>query len=347
MSKPIALVKEGFTKVRTYWRTPPLGNYMNYKEIVSLAGGGIGVKFVITFVMAAIISANNAFVGNTIGVKPMQMYGIYVACVLIGFPLTMLRARIIDNSRSRKGKYRPYIISMGLPTVLLSIGYVWAPYELMGETGKIVTVVLFNIGFQYFYNFLYDAYDNYVSVLSSNTQERSNVLAIRAVTDSLAPTITNAIVPLVGKAITGTNNLFDIRIYRLVWTPILIIGFLLSLIVYKNTKEKIIQAKTHVVRVKFVDAFRAVMKNKYFWIISLAGWMGFLEGMANNILAWLYTYQDACTSGQYVLLTTIYGNASLWGMLLAPFSIRKFGKKNTLIFTNAMNIVFIAALSPL
>ncbi len=338
--------KEGLGKVRTYWRTPPLGNYMNYKEIVSLAGGGIGVKFIITFVQAAIISANNAFVGNTIGIKPMQMYGIYVACVLAGFPLTMLRARIIDNSRSRKGKYRPYIISMGLPTVLLSIGYVWAPYNLMGDFGKIATVLLFNIGFQYFYNFLYDAYDNYVSVLSSNTQERSNVLAIRAVTDSFAPTITNAIVPIIGRIITGSNNLFDIRIYRLVWTPILIIGFILSFIIYKNTKEKIIQAKTHVVRIKFVDAFRAVMKNKYFWIISLAGWVGFLEGMANNILAWLYTYQEACTSAQYVILTTVYGNASLWGMLLAPLSIRKIGKKNTLIFTNAMNIIFIALLFP-
>lgn len=338
--------KDIFGKVRTYWRTPPLGNYMNYKEIVSLSAGGMGVKFVITFVMAAIISANNAFVGNTIGVKPMQMYGIYVFSVLAGFPLTMLRARIIDNTRGRQGKYRPYIISMGLPTVILSIGYVWAPYEHMGDIGKIATVLFFNIGFQFFYNFLYDAYDNYVSVLSSNTQERSNVLAIRAVTDSLAPTITNAIVPIIGKAITGTNNLFDIRIYRLVWTPILIIGFLMSLIIYKNTREKIIQAKTHVVRVKFVDAFRAVIKNKYFWIISLAGWMGFLEGMANNILAWLYTYQNACTSGQYVLLTTIYGNASLWGMLLAPFSIKKFGKKKTLIFTNALNIVFIALLFP-
>ncbi len=338
--------KEGFTKVRTYWRTPPLGNYMTYKEIVSLASGGLGVKFVITFVQAAIISANNAFVGNTIGVKPMQMYAIYAACVIAGFPLTMLRAKIIDNSRSRKGKYRPYIISMGLPTVLLSIGYVWAPYEHMNDFWKIATVLIFNLGFQFFYNFLYDAYDNYVSVLSSNTQERSNVLAIRAVADSLAPSITNAIVPIVGKLITGTNDLFDIRIYRYVWPPVLVVGFLLSLIIFKNTKEKIIQARTHDVRIKFIDAVRAVMKNKYFWIISLAGWVGFLEGMANNILAWLYTYQEACTPAQYVILTTLYGNASLWGMLLAPISIYKFGKRNTLIFTNAMNIFFIGMLYP-
>ncbi|MBR6634233.1 MAG: MFS transporter, partial [Clostridia bacterium] len=128
--------------------------------------------------------------------------------------------------------------------------------------------------------------------------------------------------------------------------PILIIGFLISFILYKNTKEKIIQAKTHVVRIKFIDAFRAVIKNKYFWIISLAGWMGFLESMANSILGWLYTYQNACSSAQFALLQTIYGNASFWGMLLAPICIYKFGKRNTLIFTNVMNIFFIALLYP-
>lgn len=341
------MAKNAIGKVRTYWRTPPLGNYMNYKEILSLAGGGIGVKFIITFVQATIISANNVFVGNTIGIKPMQMYAIYVASILAGFPLTMLRAKIVDGSHSRKGKYRPYIISMGLPTVLLSIGYVWAPYEIMNDAWKIATVVFFNIGFQFFYNFLYDAYDNYVTVLSSNSQERADVSAIRAITDSFAPTITTTLIPLLGGVITGSNDLFDIRIYRYIWPGFLIIGFLLSLIIYKNTKENIIQARTHIVQIKFKDALRAVMKNKYFWITSIAGWVGFLENMAVSILSWLYTYQNACTPGQYAIITLIYGNASFWGMALAPFCIRRFGKRNILVFTNAMNIVFLAALYPI
>ena len=344
---PIGMVKEGFSKVKTYWKTPPLGNYMNFKEIASLAGGGIGVKFIITCVSAVLLSATNVFVGNTIGIEPMNMYYIYIIAVIISFPLTMLRAYIIDNARNRKGKYRPYILTMGLPTVLLSIGYFWMPYEKMGsQVLKCAVVLLFNIGFQFFYNFLYDAYDNYIVVLSPNTQERANVSSIKSVTDSFAPTITNAIIPLLATSIIGTNNLNDIRLYRYIWPPVLIVGFLLSVIVYVNTEEKIVQAKTHVVQIKFVDALRAVAKNKYFWVISLAGWLGFLESAFLNILNWLYSYQHVCTSGEYSLIVTIYGNASLWGMLLAPLSIKKIGKRNTLILTNALNIVFIAAVYP-
>ena len=99
-------------------------------------------------------------------------------------------------------------------------------------------------------------------------------------------------------------------------------------------------------QIKFSDAFREVAKNKYFWIISLATWIGFLETAYANILYWLCNYGGACSQGTYVIITTVYGNASLWGMLLAPFCIRKWGKKNVQIVTNLFNIIFILCMYP-
>ena len=341
-------VKDGFSYVKTYWKTPPLGNYMPIKEIAALAGGGMGIRFITQCVSSVLLSATNVFVGNTIGIEPMNLYYIYLIAVVISFPLTMVRAYIVDNTRNKKGKYRPYLISMGIPTVLLSIGYFWMPYEKMeSQITKCVVVLLFNIGFQFFYNFLYEAYYNYVVVLSPNTQERANVSSIKAVVESFGPSVTGIIIPLFAKNFIGTDNLNDIRIYRYIWVPILILGLFLSIIVYANTHERIIQAKTHVVQIKFMDALREVAKNKYFWITSLAGWLGFLEGACFNILNWLYSYQHACTAGQYALITTVYGNASLWGMLLAPLSIKKIGKGKTLLLINTLNIVFIGAIYPI
>lgn len=341
-------VKDGFSYVKTYWKTPPLGNYMPIKEIAALAGGGMGIRFITQCVSSVLLSATNVFVGNTIGIEPMNLYYIYLIAVVISFPLTMLRAYIVDNTRNKKGKYRPYLISMGIPTVLLSIGYFWMPYEKMeSQVTKCVVVLLFNIGFQFFYNFLYEAYYNYVVVLSPNTQERANVSSIKAVVESFGPSVTGIIIPLFAKNFIGTGNLNDIRIYRYIWVPILILGLFLSIIVYANTHERIIQAKTHVVQIKFMDALREVTKNKYFWITSLAGWLGFLEGACFNILNWLYSYQHACTAGQYALITTVYGNASLWGMLLAPLAIKKIGKGKTLLLINSLNIVFIGAIYPI
>ena len=328
------------------WKTPAEGRYMSIKEIVSLSGGGIGVRFVVYCIGQMIINTGNTLLGNTIGISPEPLYAIYIISLLTSIPLTALRANIIDNTRSMKGKYRPYIISMGIPSVILGIGFIMMPYEGMTQFGKCLTVLLFNIGFQFFYNFYTDAYESIINVLSPNSIERSDVLAVRCIVENLSPSIAGIFLPIVAKLITGNDTLYDLKIYRVLFPAMIFAGFLISMVVYVNTEEKTIQAKSHVIKVKFTDALRAVARNKYFWVISLAGWLGFLEGAFGNIMGWMYNYQDACSAAQYSIITAIAGNASLWPNIVAPFAIRRFGKKRILIFTNILNIGLIAFMLP-
>lgn len=335
-----------FLSLKNNWKTAPEGRYIPFKEIVSLAVGGIGVKFIVYCVSTMILSVGNTLIGNTIGIPPTSIYFIYILSVVASFPLTGLRAKMIDSSGSMKGKYRPYILKMGLPTVLLGIGFIWAPYELMSMPVKCITVLLFNIGFQFFYNFLLDANDSIINVLSPNSIERTDVYAVKSVIENISPSIASIFLPIVAKAITGDNTLYDMTVYRVLYPPMLIVGFLVSIIIYVNTEERIVQPKNHTVGMSFVDSFRAVARNKYFWIISLAGWIGFLEGSFGTILGWMYNYQGACSPGQYAVITAIAGNASLWPNLFAPFLIRRFGKKKILILSNVLNIIFIALMLP-
>ena len=96
---------------------------MTFKEIASLSGGGIGVRAITYCVSQMILSVGNSLIGNTIGIDPIPLYIIYVISLLSGFPLTALRARMIDNTRSMKGKYRPYLITMGIPTTVLGMAF--------------------------------------------------------------------------------------------------------------------------------------------------------------------------------------------------------------------------------
>lgn len=332
--------------LKLYWKEPPRGRYMPFKEIASLAIGGMGVKFICYAVQLMILSVGNTLIGNTIGIPPRELYVIYVLSVIASFPLTAIRAKIIDNSGNKKGKFRPYIFTMAIPTVILAIGFTWMPYDSMSTLWKCITVLLYNIGFQFFYMFMFDSYTNIINVLSPNTYERSDVNSVTAVVDSFAPTIISFILPLLASAITGQNTIYDMKIYRVIFPPILLFGLLLTIFIHKNTEEKIVQAKTHIVQIKFMDALRAVAKNKYFWIISLASWIGFLESSFATILAWLYNYQEACTPMQYSIVTAIYGNSALWSMIFAPILIRKIGKRNLLISSNLLSIVFILMLYP-
>lgn len=343
--------------VRYYWNEPPKGRFMSFKEILSYSGGGIGFYLIVSMSYTCLLGATNVFVTGTIGIGPSDMYILYVIAILANIPLTALRANIIDNTRSKAGKYRPYIITMGIPTVLLFIGITWFPYnslkmivgtnEILGKSAdyiaKCAVVLFFNLLLQFFYNFFYDAYENLIHVLSPNSQERADVSSIKSIIYSLGPSIVNFVMPIIAQNVFHTNQT-DIRVYRLLFPILGALGMALCIIVYANTQEKIIQAKTHVVQIRFTDALKAVAKNKYFWIISLASWIGFLEAAYNNILYWLYNYGGACSGNAYSLIVTLNGNSALWGMILAPFCIRKWGKKAVLVVTNILNIIFILSM---
>ncbi|MBE6835570.1 MAG: hypothetical protein E7515_04885 [Ruminococcaceae bacterium] len=341
------------SNVKTYWRRPPEGRYMTFKEIGAYAFGGIGAYFIIQLGSTLIVSTTNIIVSNAIGVGPKHTYLIYLISTLLNIPLTGIRANMVDNTRGKGGKYRPYLLPMGIPTALIALIYVWFPYAKMydlfpgmlfgyekGYVIKCLIVTLCNLGLHFFFFFFQDAYTNLIHVLSPNTQERTDVLAIKAVVYSLAPSIMNIVNPMIAKRFAN-DNLTDIRVYRITYPIFAIIGIALIIVVWANTTEKIVQAKTHTVQVRFTDALKEVAKNKYFWIISLAGWLGFLELAYGNILVYSQSYGKTANGDQMAIINTLIGNASLWGMLLAPLCIRKFGKKKVLIGVNLMNVACI------
>ena len=334
---------------RVYWNYPMPGRYMPFKEITAYSVGGIGMYFLIYCIQQLTLSTTNLIIGNAIGIEPNFMYLLYAVSIIISFPATAIRANIIDNARSKQGKYRPYMLYMAFPTAAIVIGMVMVPYEkIESQIIKGIIVLLFNIGIQFFYMFFYEAYENLIMVLSPDTQERADVLTIKSVVYSLAPSIATAVLPLVASLVTEDGSITDMNVYRVLYPPFAVIGIICSVYIYANTQEKIVQAKTHVIRIKFWDALKAVAKNKLFWVISLAGWVGFLETTYGQMINWCYEYHSKgdISAGAFSFLGLFVGNASLWGMLAAPFAIRKWGKKKVVIVTNILNAIFLALLYP-
>lgn len=351
-----AKIKTFIDNVRFYWKEPAKGRYMNFKEIVAYAGGGIGAYFIIAMGANLMVTTGNMIVGGAIGIAPTDMYLIYLISNLVNIPLTGIRANIIDNTRGKGGKYRPYLLSMGLPTALIIIAYVWFPYEqldilftgqLFGKSaGYVATcgiVLVFNLLLYFFYNFFNDAYTNLVHVLSPNTQERTDVLAVKSVVYSLGPSIINVVLPIISQLVAN-NNLYDIKVYRIGYPIFALLGIGLTIVVFANTQEKIVQAKTHTIQINFIDSLKEVVKNKYFWIIACAGWLGFLESSYASVLGWSYSYGHLCNGTTYGIIQALTGNAALWGMLLAPLCIRKWGKKRVLVAVNTANVFCILAM---
>lgn len=337
-------VSTTWNNVVLHWKTPALGKYVSYKEIIAYGIGGMGVQFVMFFCSLIALSATSFLVGNTIGIKPMHLQYMAVASTVIGFGITIGRSYIIDSARFKSGKFRPWLAITGIPTVIIAVVFVWLPYETMSYMQKVIAVFLCYNLLQCFYPFFQQAYTDLANVISPNSHERTDIVSVSSIIYSMAPSLTGLFVPMLS---TLTGGLNSITTYRIIHPLVAVVGLLLSYVAYAGTRERIIVAESHVTQFKFSDAFRAVAKNKYFWITSLAGWLGFLEGAVGVIIGWTFIYAYPNRMGLYGVATTLIGNAALWAMLICPIAIRVLGKRNLLIWCNITNVVLIGLLYPL
>ena len=57
------------TSLKSYWKTPPNGRYIPFKEIAAYSVGGIGVQFVVYGVGYIGLSATSLLAGSALGLK--------------------------------------------------------------------------------------------------------------------------------------------------------------------------------------------------------------------------------------------------------------------------------------
>lgn len=338
----ISKAKNLYLTAKEYWTEPPKGNYIPYKEVASLSGAGFGVYWTTLLASTIGLNASNFLVGASIGLRPVDLQIMLNVANLIGIPMGIFRSWYYDNHNIKGGKFLPFIQRTGLPIVLISMIFVWLPYENMEYITKAVVVwfmyMLLNV-FSCFYN---ESYTYFQQIISPDAQERATVMSISQVIYSLAPTITNLFIPLIAGLTWGLNNIWT---YRIIYPVFTIVGLIIATIFFRRVKERLILPKKKPEPVRMLDAIREVAKNKYYWIIQAAGWVVFLESGYGVVLGWSFVYaHGGAYEASLGLANTIIGNAALWSMLLAPLAIKKMGKRNLLITANSINILILLVL---
>lgn len=327
---------------KQYWSAPPKGKYVPYKEIASISGAGFGVHWLMYLTSTISLDASSFLVGATIGLRPKDLYVMLLVANITGIPIGIFRAWYYDNHTYKGEKFLPFIRRTALPIFLVSLIFVWLPYDRWNYITKAVVVELMFFLLSNLCAFYNESYTYFQQIFSPDAQERANVLSISQVIYSLAPTLTGLFGPFLISLAGGVDNIWT---YRIVYPIISVIGLIISMIFFRKVKERIILPKTKPEPVRFFDAIREVAKNKYYWITSVASWVVFLESGYGIILSWSFVYSN---EGKYYsssgIATTIIGNAALWSMLLAPLAIKLIGKRNLLILTNTVNVLFLIAL---
>ncbi|MDR1939166.1 MAG: MFS transporter [Clostridiales bacterium] len=330
------------TDFREYWTKPPKGRYISYKEVGAYSLGGIGKMLIGMLTVYIGLSATNTFVGSVIGLRPVDLQIMNNILAVFNALFTILRGIIVDNTRTRWGRFRPYIGLMGIPAVALMTIFVFLPFDSMRNySTKLMLTFIFAVSLSLLSPLLNDTYTDLRTVMSPNTQERSFLIAVSSMIASAAPTVANLFIPtLVGSLGWYT----DIRPYRFLFVPLGIIGLFFMFFTMFGTKERVFISKQFKPKIKTLYAVGQVYRNKYWWIRTIAGWTAFLEGGIAALYGWIFTYQLQDPTIQTIVIT-VTGGASTIAMLTTPFIIKKIGPKNLMIFQNLLNIVCLSLMS--
>lgn len=145
--------------VRLYWKTPSIGKYLPYKEIAAYSVGGMGWQAIRMVATAMTVTGTNIVLSNATGISPTKLLIIYYITAICGIPFTAIRANMVDNIRAKGGKYRPYLLTMGIPTALLAMAIVYTPYKSFSSTLAVyIVITIYSLCLQFVYTFFDEAY---------------------------------------------------------------------------------------------------------------------------------------------------------------------------------------------
>ena len=327
-------VQDFLKEVKAFWRTPAKGDYVAYKEYLMLSVGWLGMRFATIFGIS--FSVNDPFTAMTLKMTHKDLLLFSYICTAIGYALAPLNAYIIDNLRSRVGKYKVYI-RLGIPAGILSLFALFYPYEKMSYWPMVIS--LFVIGqiqgyVQQWYN---TGVSNLVYVISPNSQERVKIMMVSSLVHNFAPSLTGILIPVMSDVFAG-GDLYNVKTYRMVYPVIIIIGVVMSMTAYYGVEERIVQPRSQVTGVGLGEALRAVSRNKLFWIKCTDSWNNFMEDCKNILLQWVFYYGKAGSMTLYGIIDTVSYNSSMWAMLFSPWLINKLGKRGFKLVKNISQI---------
>lgn len=349
-----------FFKLKTYWKKPPKGYYVTYKEFVNLSLGYGGLSFLSVMIQWTTLATSVHMMISYFKVNTGLVWVLSLIGSLIALVRSPILSMIIDNNNSKRGKFKPFLMwSCAAAAVCFCcipfIPNAWNAINLFSfempaipifgiaeastlsvSVAVLVMFVLLQIG-AFFQTLFSQCLCGVEQTISTVAQERANIGAIRGLICNIPSSLVNVVLPiLAGSLFAKLGGWNSIEMYR--WAfPFCAIGAVaLTFFTVKGTKERVVVNQRYRAKVKFFDGAKELSKNKYFWIITI---MNIAAGIRNycNLTTWItqYSFQsDLAVTIVGLYCSTLLMNILILGMVLGPILIKKFGKRKIMVVTS-------------
>jgi GPH family glycoside/pentoside/hexuronide:cation symporter len=231
---------------------------------------------------------------------------------------------ISDRTRTRWGKFRPYILWTALPYSVLAVLAFTTPD--LGPTGKVIYAAVTYLLLMTAYTAINLPYSSLGAVMTADSLERTSLNTYRFVCAFVGQLIVSGMaLTLAGFFGQGDNA----KGYRLTVTLFAVIAFVLFILTFLSTRERIQPPKMQQDSLR--QDFRILLRNRPWVILATVGIISFVMFALQNLsLAYYFKYYIG--KEESVQLFNVVGSIAL--IVALPLSqplAKRFGKKNVFI----------------
>ena len=136
-------IQSAWLTLRRYWQRPKKGEEVAYKEIAAFSVGSMGIKSFGSIMSYIQMSATCLLTASVYGLSPRDLMWLFIITNVIGVVKTPFISMLVDNTDTAIGKFRPYILWAGIPSLIAIIGLTWLVPVDGNMTLKIVLIGVF------------------------------------------------------------------------------------------------------------------------------------------------------------------------------------------------------------
>jgi glucuronide carrier protein len=252
-----------------------------------------------------------------------------VVRILGGFT-DLLAGRRVDETDTRWGRFRPYLLFGSVPLLLLLVATFSIPSGLGGNATlawAFVSYALFSLA----YSFVNIPYGSLAAAMTQEPGERARLSSARAVTAGLTILL---IAVVVSPQIQGSA---DLQRSLTVTTAVFgAVGLALYLWCFATSREAVRSATDKI----SVRETAAMIRHNRPLVLLCAATLLFLTGMFSvSAVAVFYARDVLGDADYYIAMTAVQTLAMVAAAALIPLAVAKLGKKRTYVLAGAIATV--------
>ncbi len=276
---------------------------------------------------------------SVLGVKSDTAASIMAISKIFDGVSDLVMGRIVDRTKSKWGKARPWIFRMCFPLAICTVLMFSVPAGLTGTLQIVYIFLTYNLVSTIFYTGLNVPYATLQGLMTTNQYERGLLGNFRMLLATFGTMTVNTVV-LKLSGFFGGGDAYTQKGWTMTMIVLMAAFLILNLATFFFCKERVVQETEEKGKGPSVlECLKSLVKNKY-WIIMVIFLFSLYFMMSTFFGSNLYFAKYVLKNeGAYASISNALSLAQMGMMFLTPFIMIKLSKRWTALIGMAVSVV--------